>query len=54
MTQKVKKTEKKFPLIVTTREIYDELFLLKSEFNVYSFSEVFEHLIEEHKRLKNE
>ena len=54
MTQKVRITEKRFPAIVTTREIYDKLFLLKSEFDVYSFSEVFEHLIEEHKRLKNE
>lgn len=54
LTQKVRTTEKRFPAIVTTREIYDKLFLLKSEFDVYSFSEVFEHLIEEHKRLKNE
>lgn len=54
MTQKVKKTEKKFPLIVTTKDIYNELFKLKSKFDVYSFSEVFEILINNYKEVKNE
>lgn len=48
------RTVSEYPLIKIKRDIYNELYGLKYELKEYSFNEVLEILIDEHKRLKNE